>query len=145
MLTVIRTVLNQARPLFPIGCVILLSACAGAVTGYAAGRQRAENHAMVDEALSPVRLRGVPYAFTGQPAVGKGLPSEAPEEARYVVGMANGFVAVFYAVPKGGETLKELTATPTIALPLEEQRRLLEGIMVYTDEQLVKILQDYGS
>ena len=63
-------------------------------------------------------------------------------EPRYVLGTDEGFVAVFYA---GGETLLERTRTPEYALSLDERERLHEGIYIYTEEQLARALQDYGS
>jgi len=64
------------------------------------------------------------------------------QEALYVVGIFNGYIAVYYA---SGGNIKEVTSTPVSALVEEEQQRLANGIPIYNDEQLVRILQDYGS
>lgn len=118
-------------------CIVLLAAGAGIVTGYAAGRQSAERQVQASEARSAVRPH-LPEYIAGQTAITK-----YQTQARYMVGTSNGFVAVFYGT--SGEALKEITTTPTTALPPEEQQRLLEGIRVYTNEELVRVLQDYGS
>lgn len=66
-------------------------------------------------------------------------------EERYVFGVKDGLVAVFYQEPKEGNEIRELTNIPVSALPKEEQERLAEGFFVYGEESLAKILADYGS
>jgi len=63
---------------------------------------------------------------------------------RYVVTVVDGFVAVFYAAHTGG-ALKEMTTSPVSTLPAYDQQRLQAGILIYNEEALARILQDYGS
>lgn len=63
----------------------------------------------------------------------------------YIVGIHDGFIAVFYAAEIDGTTLKEITDTPVAALPMEEQARLKSGIHVLGQDALVKVLEDYSS
>ena len=61
----------------------------------------------------------------------------------FIVSSKDGYIVVYYAgeIPE----IKEITFTPINALPVEEQERLAEGIYIYTEEALVRILEDYGS
>ena len=70
---------------------------------------------------------------------------EGKSEERYVIGIKDGYVAVFYQEPKDGNNIRELTNIPIAAFPREEQERLEEGFLVYGDENLARILSDYGS
>ncbi len=70
---------------------------------------------------------------------------EGKSEERYIVSQKDGFVAVFYEEEQNGESLHELTDTPLSSLPIEERERLKEGISVTGEENLSKILADYGS
>ena len=69
---------------------------------------------------------------------------EAGATHRYVVTVVDGYIAVFYADHAGGK-MKELTTTPAAGLPYTDRARLLEGIYIYSEEALARILQDYGS
>jgi hypothetical protein len=62
----------------------------------------------------------------------------------YVLRIAGGYIAVYYAEEAGGG-LKELTTVPASALPEADMEGLAEGIRVYSEEGLARILQDYGS
>ena len=71
--------------------------------------------------------------------------TEPPEERHlYIVTALDGYIVVYHAEKNGGE-IKVITTTAISALGPEEQERLLAGIPIYTDEALVRILQDYGS
>lgn len=63
----------------------------------------------------------------------------------YIVGVYEGFIAVFYAVETNGTKLKEITDRPAASLPAEEQERLKSGIHVLGQDALVKVLEDYSS
>lgn len=63
----------------------------------------------------------------------------------YVVGVQQGYVAVYTRNIENKTTLKELTEIPVSALPIEEQQRLLNGIDIIGEDKLFKILEDYGS
>lgn len=81
----------------------------------------------------------------------------APEDTwpaghRYVLSHFNGYVAVFSASDEDPDSdylryseVMEVTGTPVTALSPDERRRLTVGIKISDDEQLAKILQDYGS
>ncbi|MCL2605079.1 MAG: hypothetical protein FWD90_11430 [Defluviitaleaceae bacterium] len=77
------------------------------------------------------------------PAVQSGNDDELPNH-RYVVTVVDGYITVFYADHNGGR-IKEATTTPANALPAADIERLQEGIRIYTEEALARILQDYGS
>jgi len=64
---------------------------------------------------------------------------------RYTVGILNGYVAVFYDEEVDGSRVKEQTEIPIDALSEDELSRLAAGIRVIGEEQLVKVLEDYGS
>lgn len=70
---------------------------------------------------------------------------------RYVLSVFNGYVAVFNALDTPDTftpddlSVMEVTATPASALSAEERQRLTTGIRITDDEQLARILQDYGS
>lgn len=66
-------------------------------------------------------------------------------DERYVVGQKDGYVAVYYEETQNGVSLHEVTDTPISSLPKEDQDRLREGITVYGNDNLCKILGDYGS
>ncbi|HIW48104.1 MAG TPA: BofC C-terminal domain-containing protein [Firmicutes bacterium] len=68
-----------------------------------------------------------------------------PSHERYIVGIKDGYVAVFYADEQNGVSLKEQTRVPVSSLDPAEQQRLREGIEVVGQEALHEILQDYGS
>lgn len=64
---------------------------------------------------------------------------------KYVLGVWEGYIAVFYSDSDNMESLKEITDTPVSALSEEEQDKLTRGITVEGEEDLMKILEDYGS
>ncbi len=70
---------------------------------------------------------------------------EGKSNQYYVIGIENGYVAVFYETPINGERLKEVTDTPIDALSNDELRRLKAGVYVSGNEQLYLALQDYCS
>ena len=64
---------------------------------------------------------------------------------RYTVGILNGYIAVFYDEEVDGSRVKEQTEIPIDALSEDEMSRLTAGIRVIGEEQLLKVLEDYGS
>jgi hypothetical protein len=68
-------------------------------------------------------------------------PAAAEPQPMYKLGVQDGYITVYY----GGGPVKEVTALPTDALPFDEKLRLNEGIPVYDETELAKLLQDYGS
>ncbi|WP_341877012.1 BofC C-terminal domain-containing protein [Defluviitalea saccharophila] len=73
----------------------------------------------------------------------KNIASKSPYH--FVVGVYNGYIAIFYNNEEGELEIKEITETPISSLPIEEQNKLKEGIKVYGEEALIRILQDYTS
>ena len=70
----------------------------------------------------------------------------ATNKQNYILGVKNGYVAVFYQEKNlDGLKLKEVTNTPISSLSLEEQKRLNIGIKVSGEDKLVLIMQDYES
>jgi len=63
----------------------------------------------------------------------------------YIVGVKDGYVAVFYQTPINGTNLKEITDTPVSTLPASDRQRLEDGIEITGDAALARIMQDYGS
>ncbi|MCL2169016.1 MAG: hypothetical protein FWB74_03215 [Defluviitaleaceae bacterium] len=61
----------------------------------------------------------------------------------FTISVHEGFIAVFYDDDK--THVKELTTRPASALPIQEQMRLLEGIRVTGNEELIRALEDFGS
>ncbi|MCD8089530.1 MAG: hypothetical protein LUD81_02720 [Clostridiales bacterium] len=61
----------------------------------------------------------------------------------YVLGVYDGYVAVFRKNEYDEDKVKQVTGTPLSSLPEAEQKRLLKGIDFYGDSELIKILQDY--
>jgi len=124
----------QIRPLIPIATAIV-SAIAGLIIGYAVGNTQ-------EVAASPPEphIYKLSHAAATSPAA---IAPEANSAApKYVLGASEGFVAVFYY---NRPDIKELTRTPTSSLTTDEFNRLSEGVYIYTEEQLVRILQDYDS
>ena len=74
-----------------------------------------------------------------------GIP-HAPElyTHRYVVTAIDGYVAVLYAEHIGGG-VKEITSSLVSNLPWADVLHLNQGIRIYTEEALHRLLQDYGS
>ena len=67
---------------------------------------------------------------------------------RYLVTASDdGYIVVYNVYPgdKSGGTVREVTTTTIDSLAPEEQALLLGGIRIYTEEALVRILEDYGS
>ncbi len=73
----------------------------------------------------------------------KNMPGKSTQH--YILGIQDGFVAVFYKESIDGTNLKEITDKPVSSLTLEEQANLIKGIEITGDEQLHKILEDYMS
>ena len=126
--------------IIPIALAAIISAGGGGVVGYAIGTTGHD----AEVAVGPIHHT----ASTSPPALGL-LPvtpyendNDYTNRPRYRIGTDHGFVAVFYTLD---ETLKERTRTPESTLSQEERERLAGGIYIYTEEQLVRVLQDYGS
>ena len=81
----------------------------------------------------PLEITRLPYAF-----------NEALDNHLYLVTISDGYIVVYNSESNGGG-VKMSTNTYVGALSTEDQERLLYGIRVYTDEELVRILQNYGS
>ena len=75
---------------------------------------------------------------------GDNFAAEYEKSPLYIVTVHDGFLVVFHAEKYGGG-IKEITSIYVGALTLEEQDRLTIGIRVYSEEELVRTLQDYGS
>lgn len=63
----------------------------------------------------------------------------------YILGVYDGFIAIFHNNERGDSELKEITETPISSLPQEERIKLEKGIIVYGEEELIRMLQDYNS
>ncbi|MDR2167251.1 MAG: hypothetical protein LBE35_05300 [Clostridiales bacterium] len=65
------------------------------------------------------------------------------ESRQFIISAHEGFIAIFYDDEQ--RSIKELTARPISALAEEEQQRLIEGIKVTGNEELIRALEDFGS
>ena len=100
-------------------------------------------------------LAGVAVAFMGiGVAAGYSAASQTaypPNTPAYMLSSAGGVVAAFpypphdEAAPFCETCALQHTARTITALPPEEQARLAAGIPLYSEEQLVRALQDFGS
>jgi len=65
----------------------------------------------------------------------------------YVVTVQDDFIIVRHveAVGKVCGPMYMTTNTPVSALPIEEQQRLADGIFIYDEDSLFRILEDFGS
>ena len=73
-------------------------------------------------------------------------PAEHPEQIyQFMVTSLDGYIVVYRSNQNGQGEIIETTSTAVNALPLVEQQRLAQGIRVYTEEALIRILEDYGS
>jgi len=124
----------QIRPLIPIATAII-SAIAGLIIGYAVGNTQ-------EVAASPPEPNIYELSHISNTSPAAIVPAVDVVSPKYVLGESNGFVAVFYY---NQLDVKEMTRTPTSSLTDSEFKRLSEGVNIYTDEQLVRILQDYDS
>ncbi|MBR5468135.1 MAG: BofC C-terminal domain-containing protein [Firmicutes bacterium] len=66
-------------------------------------------------------------------------------EQKYIVGIKDGYVAVFYDIGTDEELVREITNIFAGALPKEEREKLKNGIKVVGENNLIGILQDYSS
>lgn len=80
-------------------------------------------------------------SFSSEKVVFRKSLKERNSTGYYTVGIYEGYVAVFYEDGR----LREVTQTPIDSLPEAEQEKLREGISIYGEEDLIKILEDYTS
>jgi len=130
----------QKKSIICLALVAIFSAGGGVAAGYAIGSGSYE--IVQKDAELPIQH----LAATSPPALRREyFPEAEPAKPRYLLGTDHGFVAVFSISDSNTQILIERTNTPEIALSPEERERLESGIFIYTEEQLVKALQDYGS
>ena len=138
----------RTHPIIFMLLVAVLSAGTGAAAGYAIAGDRQVS------SIEPVVLPTYYLSSTSPPAL-RGYPSRQSQydppaynsNPRYILRTDHGFITVFY-IQNGQDqplTIKERTNTPASSLSPEEKKRLSDGIYIYTEEQLVRLLQDYGS
>jgi len=134
-----------------VGGICTISALIGIGLGYMAfGSIRAS--AMVDNEIFTndyvaeyldvgVELEDIVYSESVQ--------AEPVEEYahRYLVTASDGYIVIYNLMmdEKSGGQVREVTTTTIDSLAPEEQALLLGGIRIYTEEALVRILEDYGS
>jgi len=64
---------------------------------------------------------------------------------RYILGLFEGYVAVYDALLQDGNNIITVTDTLAESLSAYERQCLMTGINLYDDEQLARAMQDYGS
>lgn len=57
------------------------------------------------------------------------------------VGVKDGYVAVYYGIPRNGAVLKFVTDIPLSRLPPDLQQDLTHGILIRTEEELYRFLE----
>lgn len=67
------------------------------------------------------------------------------EQERYIIGIHEGYVAVFFEEPVNGQTLRELTNTPIESLSPGDRAKLKAGITITGAKALISALEDYES
>ena len=89
--------------------------------------------------------------FDGLPAaVNDDMPHTSTEahvfapRHQYVVTARDGYIVVL-AAGKTGDEMRTVTDISISSLPAEEQARLANGIYIYDEHALFRILEDYGS
>ena len=75
--------------------------------------------------------------------VSKTINGKCPNH--YIVKQRDRKVTVFYQEPVAGVSLKELTNIDVSSLSKTDQDRLIEGIIVDSNEKLAELLEDLGS
>jgi hypothetical protein len=139
-----------AYVLLVVGCVLLLAGVGFGVWALAqAGYdydpwEEAEMPAYFVESAAPFP-EAVPFQFI----VHEFSPDNsilAADEIMFIVAVQDDFITIFYAPnDKEGIRVKEVTNIPVSPLPREEQERLTRGILVSSEEELWRLLEDYGS
>jgi len=133
----------QVYQIVPMAAAIILSVGIGMVTGYALGSYSEKESYPTSDANPYQELAAVSMPDLSYTSQATNIEADNTSPI-YVLGIeqGSGFVAVFYY---NQSTIKDLTRTPISALSPEEFIQLSEGIHIYTEEQLVKLLQDYDS
>lgn len=84
-------------------------------------------------------------SFSGKQVVMRKIINDTSDR-HYIVSQQDGYIAVFYeSGEENGSALHEMTDISIDTLTHEEQVRLNDGIYVRGDEELYRILEDYGS
>lgn len=83
-------------------------------------------------------------SFSENEVVMRKLVNEESEE-HYIVGQKDGYITVFYDKEKDGTNIHEITDISVEGLSETEKVLLNDGIYVIGQENLSKILEDYGS
>jgi len=63
----------------------------------------------------------------------------------YIVGVLGGHIAIFHGNSINGNNLREVTSIAISALPQEDRERLLRGIHVSGEVELLRLLEDFSS
>jgi len=88
------------------------------------------------------------YCMTDEEAESVIMEETGIEEVpNFIITSYEGYIAIFHFENNGKLEwqLHEITTTPVSGLSREEQEQLIVGIPVNTQEELTRILQDYGS
>ena len=138
-----------------IPTIICLLACTASIfMGFAAGYvlfASGENTIVYadtsDQAESPYQAGtpiNDPLETLPDAVYNRQVPHEETPSYLYVMTILDGYIVVYHG-PGFGGGIKEVTNTPISTLDPEEVDKLVEGIKIYSDEALARILQDYGS
>lgn len=93
-------------------------------------------------------LIAIPLAVLSA-AIAAGVMLNRPVDAitetplpKYILSSYNGMVAVF--VPED-DAPTYVTQTPVSCLPSSDRKVIKEGLPIYTEEELTRLLEDYGT
>lgn len=121
-----------------LGMLIFATCAASAVAGFALGYFVYGEEQVITKTHAEARI-AVPFGYYAEPPEKPAPPSPEPEY-KFVVTSRDGAIVVYYA---GEET--EFYDVAIDGLPDADRERLEQGIFAYTEEELARILEDYGS
>jgi len=141
----------KRRDYFAVGAILVCSVFCGALFGhFLFGPVHTSGAQDDDYVMSPPEHI---YANFIPQIVPTYTETEAPTEPlpdlpghKYVVTAVEGYIVVLYAAQENKVAqAKTITGISVASLPPEEQERLSQGINVYDEDALFRILEDYGS
>ena len=145
----------KLSPRATLALATALSISGGGIIGYAIGRN--SNYINIDSNLPSQHLAAASssvlnggYYYSECEDIIESIYSTYTQyneeiRPRYMLTAEQGFVTVFCLENSSSPRLKERTNTPEAALTPDELARLNSGIYIYTEEELARALQDYGS
>ena len=144
-------IISAAAVLFAIFCVGVGYFALEQIYASGAGASAANHESYTGYLQHDLSIANLNLEILPPPPQTETTHTPAPElppspSHRYVVTSHNGYIVVHYAAHEGkSDPVKTVTNISTNALAPEELERLAQGIHIYTEEALFRILEDYGS